>query len=490
MTKNMRRIIFVAILVLTNFYLSGQVWRKYDVNALNCIVIDNQGNKWFSTYHGVYKYDNTNWTKFDTTNGLATNSITSILIDKSNNQWFGSYTTKYITPNIDSIFVTKYDGVNWTKYNVNDSTKNDDYSAIWDIKEDYSGKIWFATTSGITMFDGTNWKNYHIKDGLPSEYIRCIAIDKSDNKWFGTQNGLSKFDGSTWTTYNTPDTLSVYSGNVILSVAFDNKNNMWVGGGKGLYKLKDSKLVNANSSINTSITTIAFDKNDGMWLGLHNGFISKGKVRITSGNEGIETIAIDINNDVWLGTYTWAVKYEDTPLIFNANPEVVILDTLNGSKSFFVINSNTDWTLYDSDCCAEQWLSYNKNEGSNTDTIWVTSTEDYSGYSRSSQIYINEFGLTTRTVTVTRGGTSDVSNLQNFDLKVYPNPVIDNMILKTASNVTIDKLEIYSINGSLLSLIKAPDSVIDMSVLDEGIYFIKIYSKSSIVVKQIMKTNK
>jgi ligand-binding sensor domain-containing protein len=481
----MRRLILITIFVLTNSYLWCQVWKKYDINALTNIAVDNQGNKWFSTYDGVYRFDNTDWTKFDITNGLATNSITSILIDKSNNKWFGSFTTD----NIDTTFVTKYDGLHWTKYNVTDSSKNEGHSAIWDIKQDTSGNIWFATTSGVSMFDGLNWTYFHIKDGLPSEYIRCIVFDNFGNKWFGTQNGLSKFDGISWTTYNTPD-LSGNSGNCILSLAFDNQNKLWVGGAYGLYKLENSKIVNANYSINTSVNAIAFDKNGGMWLGISNGFISKGELRITSANEGIKTIAVDTNNDIWLGTYSWAVKYVDTPLIFNVYPDIVELDTLNGSKNYFVINSNTDWTLNDNDSFEERWLSYNKHKGSDIDTIWVTATEDYHGFSRSSQIYVSEFGLTTRTVTVRRGRTSGVLNLQNSNVKIYPNPVIDNLVIESASQNNIDKLEIYSINGSFLSLIESPKTIINMSSYNEGVYYLKIYCNNSIVTKKIIKMDK
>lgn len=480
----MRSLLVITFLLLTNIYLQGQVWRKYDVSALNNIAVDNQGNKWFSTYNGVYMFDNSDWTRFDITNGLATNSITSIFIDKSDNKWFGSFSTK----NIDTTFVTKYDGSNWIKYNVIDSSKNEDLSAVWDIKEDSLGKIWFATTSGVSMFDGINWKNFHTTDGLPSEYIRCIAFDNLGNIWFGTQDGLSKFDGINWTTYNTPDSISGYSGNCILSLAFDKQNKLWIGGAYGLYKLEDSKIVNANSSINTSVYTIAFDKNNNMWLGILNGFISKGELRITSANEGIKTIAVDTNNDIWLGTYSWAVKYTDTALIFNVFPELIELDTINESKNYFVINSNTDWTINDND--SERWFSYNKHEGSDTDTIWVVAIEDYNGFSRSSQIYISEFGLTTKTVTVTRGMTSNISNLHNFDVKVHPNPVIDNLILENSSQYNVDKLEIYSINGSLLSFIESPEAIIDMSSFNEGIYLIKIYNTNSILTKKIIKLNK
>ena len=366
---------------------------------------------------------------------------------------------------------------------------NKDIGAIWDIKEDISGKIWFATTSGVSMFDGINWKNYHVKDGLPSEYIRCIALDNMGNIWFGTQNGLSKFDGITWTTYNTPDSISGYSGNCIVSLAFDNQNELWIGGAYGLYKFENSKIVNAGFSINTTVNTIAFDNNDGMWLGIQNGFISKGKLWITSANEGINTIAVDTNNNIWLGTYSWALKYTDTTLIFNVFPELVELDTLIGSKNYFVINSNTDWTIdYDystCDNCGSQF-SFSKNSGSDSDTIWVTALQKYNGYPLSIKIRISEFGQTFRTITVLQSALTNIKSSFTSSLNIYPNPIIDNLYVENTSQNNIRKLEIYSINGSLLSIIESPETIIDMSNFNEGIYLVKFYGNSSIVTKKII----
>jgi ligand-binding sensor domain-containing protein len=222
----MRRLILITIFILTNFCLFGQVWRKYEINALNHIAVDNQGNKWFSTYDGVYMFDNSDWTKFDITNGLATNEITSILIDNLGNKWFGSFSTE----NTDSTFVTKFDGINWKKYNVSDSSSNYDHCAIWDIKQDSLGNIWFATTSGVSMFNGMSWNYYHKNDGLPSDYIRCINFDKYGNIWFGSRNGLTKFTDTTWVTYCTPDTIYGSYANNIYSIAFDNQNILWAGG--------------------------------------------------------------------------------------------------------------------------------------------------------------------------------------------------------------------------------------------------------------------
>ena len=480
----------IAIFILTNSCLFGQVWRKYEMNGLNYIAVDNQGNKWFSTYDGVYMFDNSDWTKLDINNGLAPNKITSILIDNLGNKWFGSFSTE----NTDSTFVTKFDGINWTKYNVSDSSSNYDHSAIWDIKQDSLGNIWFATTSGVSMFNGISWNYYHINDGLPSDYIRCINFDNYGNKWFGSRNGLTKFTDTTWVTYCTPDTIYGSYANNIYSIDFDSQNILWAGGSLGLYKLVNSKMTKPNESIFTSVNKVAFDKNGMLWLGVSNGFVTYSgnwNTRITSANEGINSIAVDLNNDVWLGTYSWAVKYSDIPLILDVSPQVVQFDTLIGSTNYFVINSNTDWTIdYDYGTCdnCRSLFSFSKYSGSDSDTIWVTALQKHNPLSV--KIRISEFGQTFRTITVIQDVYTNIKSNFTSSINIYPNPIIDNLYLESTSQNNIRKLEIYSINGSLLSFIESPEAIINMSSFDEGIYVIKLYGTSSIETKKIIKLKK
>jgi len=481
----MKKIRLLLIFMMTTHLLFSQVWRTYNVPLLNKVAIDKQGNKWFATQNGVLKFDNTNWVKYDTINGLASNNAYRIMIDHLGNKWIGS-----INYNNDSIvYVTKFDGINWTKYNVVNAHCEYGYSAINDITEDSIGNIWFATSSGVSMFDGINWKYYHVKDGLPSNFVRCIVTDKFGNKWFGTQNGLTKFNGATWVTYNTPDAISGPAGNCILSLAFDKYNNLWIGGAYTLYKFQNSRIVNANSPILTSVNTMVFDRTGVMWVGIFNGFVTNNgtwHTRITSAG-GITSLAVDTDNSVWLS----AMKYSNIPLIFDATPKNLELDTLRGSKNYFVINSNTNWFinfLYDHD--SYNWFSLSKYSGSDKDTIWVTALKDYNGHPYSVNANIYEYGQTSINVIITQGNFTNILSNRTPLINIYPNPVVDDLVIENTSQNIINKLEIYSINGSLLSLIETPKSTINMKGYKEGIYLLKIYSNNSVVIKKVMKKNK
>jgi len=315
------------------------------------------------------------------------------------------------------------------------------------------------------------------------------VTDKFGNKWFGTQNGLTKFNGATWVTYNTPDAISGPAGNCILSLAFDKYNNLWIGGAYTLYKFQNSRIVNANSPILTSVNTMVFDRTGVMWVGIFNGFVTNNgtwHTRITSAG-GITSLAVDTDNSVWLS----AMKYSNIPLIFDATPKNLELDTLRGSKNYFVINSNTNWFinfLYDHD--SYNWFSLSKYSGSDKDTIWVTALKDYNGHPYSVNANIYEYGQTSINVIITQGNFTNILSNRTPLINIYPNPVVDDLVIENTSQNIINKLEIYSINGSLLSLIETPKSTINMKGYKEGIYLLKIYSNNSVVIKKVMKKNK
>ncbi|HEX7905098.1 MAG TPA: histidine kinase [Chitinophagaceae bacterium] len=66
--------------------------------------------------------------------------------------------------------------------------------------------------------------HYDIKDGLPSNTIYDITQDKSGFIWFATENGLTKFDGLHFKTFTTRDGLP---DNAILKVHGDEKGRVY-----------------------------------------------------------------------------------------------------------------------------------------------------------------------------------------------------------------------------------------------------------------------
>jgi len=84
--------------------------------------------------------------------------------------------------------------------------------------------------------------------------------------------------------------------------------------------------------------------------------------------------------------------------------------------------------------------------------------------------------------------SSNDINLE-FDLKIFPNPVLNNLSIISNKN-TIDKLSIFSINGALIktqSNLERNDLKIDVSKYKSGVYFTKIESEGKSIIKKFIK---
>lgn len=69
------------------------------------------------------------------------------------------------------------------------TNKNLPSNTIYDIIQDESGFIWFATDYGISKFDGLKFTNYTSDDGLPGNEILFFYRDSSNRVWMSSFNG-------------------------------------------------------------------------------------------------------------------------------------------------------------------------------------------------------------------------------------------------------------------------------------------------------------
>lgn len=57
-------------------------------------------------------------------------------------------------------------------------------STVYDISQDKSGFIWFATENGLSRFDGKNFRTFTTKDGLPDNSVLNVHGDNSGRVYF------------------------------------------------------------------------------------------------------------------------------------------------------------------------------------------------------------------------------------------------------------------------------------------------------------------
>lgn len=178
------------------------------------LAIDTNNNIWLSgsnTGSGdIVKFDGNTWTEYYSTGAPCT--ANSIEIDSSQNMWIGGYN-----------YLFKFDGINWSEYNISAPSGNNVNSIAIDI----NNNKWLGTQNGLTKFDGI-FTNYNTSNSnLPSNLVRSVAIDSIGIIWAGTDYGLAKYDGVNWTIFTKFN--SGLPSNNIISLAIDKNNIIWIG---------------------------------------------------------------------------------------------------------------------------------------------------------------------------------------------------------------------------------------------------------------------
>ena len=84
-------------------------------------------------------------------------------------------------------------------------------------------------------------------------------------------------------------------------------------------------------------------------------------------------------------------------------------------------------------------------------------------------------------VTVING----INNIEAGKISIYPNPTQNDIFIK--SDLPIEKVEIYSLTGTLLLFENNFNEKISVSALSQGVYLLKVYTDKGVVVSKIVK---
>ena len=104
-----------------------------------------------------------------------------------------------------------------------------------------------------------------------------------------------------------------------------------------------------------------------------------------------------------------------------------------------------------------------------------------------SPYFEGETGTYLLDIQVGRSEIVDVDLIEESYLKVYPNPASD--ILNIEATDIIDRIELFDVNGRMIEIIdkESPNSSLDISHLDAGIYFVYISQQKITSVFKIVK---
>ncbi len=111
------------------------------------------------------------------------------------------------------------------------------------------------------------------------------------------------------------------------------------------------------------------------------------------------------------------------------------------------------------------------NVGANPFTLTVTEEE------KPAQNY---------TITVYRAGKTGISETEAGKIKIYPNPVKDELRIENGE-LTINKITIADLSGKTIQQITGSQKQINISALSSGIYFLKIETDKGVVTRKFVK---
>jgi ligand-binding sensor domain-containing protein/two-component sensor histidine kinase len=146
------------------------------------------------------------------------------------------------------------------------------------IFQDSRGFLWFGTHSGISRYDGNEFVSFLDQDSLKSE-IYDIWEDRSGTMWFATYGrGLAKqkFGDTTFVWASGSD--GVLAGDYITCIFQDNDQNIWIGSGDGLTLMKpDGSIKIFDPELGQGhgeVYAIAREKDGILWIGTHRGLLT------------------------------------------------------------------------------------------------------------------------------------------------------------------------------------------------------------------------
>ena len=157
---------------------------------------------------------------------------------------------------------------------------------VFDIIQDHTGFLWFATDDGLNRFDGYDFKIFRNdpanQNSISDNSVWALREDRKSNIWIGTQNGwLNRYDPVSEKFTKWKIESDILKENAITYIYEDSKGLIWVGTYRsGLYRLDPSNdkidhwsnNPNDNSSLsNNYISSILEDKNENLWISTYNG---------------------------------------------------------------------------------------------------------------------------------------------------------------------------------------------------------------------------
>lgn len=317
----MRTLLFVLSFCLCKFSHAQATWIQTGIRDTVLGLSGDGTHIWIATEHDGIKSFNPSTGETNTYD--STNSEIETADFRSIECAFGKI---YAGSYSDGLYV--FDGSNWTNFD----TSNSDIpgNIIRDIVvEPTDSSIWLATNKGLARyFQSNTWIVYDsIADQIQATHINCLHRSVDGTLWIGTRyNGITKFVAGAADNYNFLN--SGINDNWTRAITEDAFGTLYVSNNAGIntYKIALDDWLFVYTLYTAPLTSVlvngmAFDSDDTFWIISHDG-----TVRADSANNWTQfytqqsdishntadALYIDASNRVYVGTYG-GLCYYDAP---------------------------------------------------------------------------------------------------------------------------------------------------------------------------------
>ncbi|WP_379963465.1 choice-of-anchor J domain-containing protein [Epilithonimonas sp. UC225_85] len=199
-----------------------------------------------------------------------------------------------------------------------------------------------------------------------------------------------------------------------------------------------------------------------------SGYVFNNTSKTTTKNDWIFSYPIYLKKDE-----TVTVKYYSAIGSADASPATLKLTVATSQDKNDIIE-----TLSTDVISTNTYTEFTKTYKANSDNVY------YFGFGNTTAPVATTTALRIDNVTFTKSSLA-VSDINKKDIKIYPNPVVDQLNIKT--DETIKAVEIYSVDGKLLRRIDGNNNKVDFRNYPKGTYLVKIETNKSVTSQKVIK---
>ncbi len=270
-------------------------------NEIYSLTMDHTGTLWIGTVNGINKIVNGKVEQVKSsikTKGLI---ISQVFADSRNRIWVatsgeGLYmidkgSTK--TYSVANGFISNYIGC---------------------IAEDKSGNIFVGTDGeGLAIISDGQQKTISKKEGLSNNFIHTIYVDQEGVVWAGTSGGgLNRIANGAITTFSVKEGLH---DDLIFQILEDDFGRMWMTSNRGIFHVNKSELTAFAEGKIRSINSVAYSKEDGLRSMECNGGVQPAGWKAHDGT-------------LWFPTSGGVAMIDPKKIVVNQYPPRVILEEM------------------------------------------------------------------------------------------------------------------------------------------------------------------